>query len=525
MTKPNKDYPESYGWDVKTITSPGPVTFTWDGSAYPGGTPDQADWGTYTFEVYAYEYNTGEMYFNNWDDWFYYKWPYCLGDGGHNVWREGSGNPDDDTEQELRCNYRLVDYAFSNYPSRYSTDAELELIAIGPDLNEKGKPVKGETQIDYLYNGIDEDGDGVKDGIFMTTINTRNEYDGIWRVLFRGSDSCWIAYRRDHQPSVMLSYNAPTGTIIHMQACVRTPSLTVNERRQFGMDISQKCVSIAWNGRVGQWHRNYHIVRPLIIGTPYINVNLTATQMRTQLLNLGTGNPPVPRTPPMGRLTGDGNIFAYNGHGVPGAIDGSGNTALTIPGFVVPPGSGYTLIGLPTVPPGPRLPLIDLELVVLVACSSAEVPATPAGATSIAQHMVNLGAKNAVGFRDIPDTAGTGYHVLPQAVGNIWTLRFWHLYMRGEFSVPVTVGGGVYVPVNRWDESAAYHPGGLNVRPWRLGTTHWKRFTLSEAVSTAEERAYAWLVSGAGRGQGVVADYDPAWNAWNLADNTLCEIF
>jgi len=191
------------GWMKKDLTSPGSVSATWDGSHEPanwaGHNPDEALWGTYTFDVYAIEYDE----LGNRKDWFYLKWPYCLTVGDHNLW----DNHIFDTEgriisTELRCDYTLEDIVAdpNNEYTNFVLPSGVYLLLVDDQLN-----VRNPFEQDDDPNAIGyHDGDG--DGILLFDSNSLHPYVD-WRVLIIGEDNCWVEYRRDHETTLMLAVN------------------------------------------------------------------------------------------------------------------------------------------------------------------------------------------------------------------------------------------------------------------------------------------------------------------------------
>ena len=224
------------GWLKEDLTVPDTVTSTWDGSNSPanwaGHNPDKALWGTYTFDVYAYEINSA----GNVVDWFYYKWPYCtsISNTEHHVWINEETStfsvPIVDPEsgaalvdpysgefigyetveavigEQLRFDYILRDSALTDGYLNHRTP-ELEFIVFDRDLCEK--PCMASVPNASIPNIVqNNEGNG-----FMAWRVDDTSLKG-YRVLFTAKDNCWIEYRRDHQPSLMLAVNGNTGVSI-----------------------------------------------------------------------------------------------------------------------------------------------------------------------------------------------------------------------------------------------------------------------------------------------------------------------
>ena len=212
--KPNKDYPEAYGWDWSLCNDPsklGEVSFTWNGSSHPGAEEDTAEWGTYTFEVFAYKYYPGEPRFENWIDWFYYKWPYCLSVGTHTAWVPEPVNKCDKIYSDItmRYYYMLVDYCDSNPSLSHLTApvTDFNIIVVDNQLHESNPDQFGGDEINTLYDGL------YHDGLIAKLHKGNMFYFDDWRVIVTGNDNCWKIYRRDHDGSRMIAmnYKVPRG--------------------------------------------------------------------------------------------------------------------------------------------------------------------------------------------------------------------------------------------------------------------------------------------------------------------------
>jgi len=170
-----------------------------DGTAYTLSDDDEAEWGTYTYDVIINKVDSND----NVVDVFAYKWPYCLTIAsdpvsGHKVWIASGENGD-----ELRCFYCLNDYAETyNYPNK-KLPQKLKLTPIDDKLNERNQGIQGGTQLGTRY---DNDGNGI-------LVYQESLMNDVWRVLFIGEDGCWNGYRRDHELSRMIAVNGHTAKI------------------------------------------------------------------------------------------------------------------------------------------------------------------------------------------------------------------------------------------------------------------------------------------------------------------------
>ena len=115
------------------------------GCSHPSYEADAADWGTYTFDIYAYGYDDPSDTAPT--DWFYLKWPYCLGDGGHNVWMTTEG----DGSESLRYSYTLSDYAAANNYPNEQPPVSVSIIPMDIGLNELRNIQRGHTDWRQLW--------------------------------------------------------------------------------------------------------------------------------------------------------------------------------------------------------------------------------------------------------------------------------------------------------------------------------------------------------------------------------------
>ncbi len=176
----------------------------WDGSDrthYSLSDADEADWGTYTYDVIVEKY-AGSRFVEQ----FAYKWPYCLTisndeQEGHRVWKDTREGVDC-----LRCFYKLYDWVWyhQNQYSNFEEPGDIELVPINGILSEMPS-IKGETSIGNKF--------GENDGLVVYQAPVISNLDGPWRIVFTGEDNCWKYYRRDHQSSRMLAVNQVAETL------------------------------------------------------------------------------------------------------------------------------------------------------------------------------------------------------------------------------------------------------------------------------------------------------------------------
>ena len=230
---------DAIAWTEDLHLSAGEYSKTWDGSYLPdtwaGYAADESPWSTYAFEVMVFEYPDQNATRNQYIDWFYLRWPYCMyiTNDEHHVYRKINTamqevpleDPDTgevlidpysgeaigwqlaevSTDEELRCDYILRDYAHDQVFPNFNNSKTLTLTVIDRDFQEHPclENVQYPAYINTFNNG--SDGHGIlawgpsKDGLLG------------WRVVFTGEDSCWIGYRRDHQPTRLLAVNAVKG--------------------------------------------------------------------------------------------------------------------------------------------------------------------------------------------------------------------------------------------------------------------------------------------------------------------------
>ena len=168
------------GSQTKTVDVPGEKML--ESSAFSEG------WGTYTFDVGVIESDSN----GNIVDRFYYKWPYCLSVGDHDVWIKYPG----DENVELRCQYQLHDYASQHSYDVYTDERNIQLLAVNGNLEEIDN-IDGETELNIWHGN---DGSGI-------LVHKGEDLFGFSRTIFIGEDYCWEKYRRDHQASRMLAQN------------------------------------------------------------------------------------------------------------------------------------------------------------------------------------------------------------------------------------------------------------------------------------------------------------------------------
>lgn len=181
-------------WTEDLHLGTGGMSKTWDGALIPDGwaghVTDEADWSTYAFEVIVYEYPDQYAARDQYIDWFYLRWPYCLYLNNHSITYQ---YPTD--KVELWANYTLADRADELGYSNACIPSDLTITLIDDNLSERGN-IQGEVDID-----------GVERNILAYTSNASDDPLIGWRTIYTGEDGCWIGYRRDHRPSRMLAYN------------------------------------------------------------------------------------------------------------------------------------------------------------------------------------------------------------------------------------------------------------------------------------------------------------------------------
>jgi len=210
-------YGYAYAYVQDTAT---PVTKTFDPwagkvciwneehTAYALSGADEADWGTYTYDVIINKVDSNE----NVVDVFAYKWPYCLtiSNDEHHVWVTETEQDESPflIKSELKCNYILRDYAdIYNYVNK-SVPSEIKLYVVDSELTAypiKDTVVNANT-LNTLHDGIGHD------GILADSVMNVHGFFECYRVLFTGVDNCWADYRRDHINSNMLAVNQATNT-------------------------------------------------------------------------------------------------------------------------------------------------------------------------------------------------------------------------------------------------------------------------------------------------------------------------
>lgn len=185
----NEGWGSSNPYLYEVVQQPQSMAMDWDGSLTPGNT-SKADRGTYTFDIYVYEFETqdsGNWYYNDMNA---YKTPYCLSVGQHAVWinkqRDSEGAI---VSYELRCYYLLNDQ--SGEPA-----AELSLVTVDKLLEEYDVMNSNGREPSILYNG---NGEGI-----LTYSTDDDDFHG-WRVIFIGEDA--HSLRRNHSKPRMLAVN------------------------------------------------------------------------------------------------------------------------------------------------------------------------------------------------------------------------------------------------------------------------------------------------------------------------------
>ncbi len=166
----------------------------WVGTDSMDGEPDSAQRGTYTYDVVVEEWVGSTLI-----DRFAYKWPYCLTVDKHDTWVDTL-----DSGQVMKFHYTLYDYCYydTTLPnSKLHSPTGVNVIIIDNELNERQL-----TNLIANPNEIGNPHDGGGDGLVAYEASD-SEVIGTWRILITGRDECWVAYRRDHNPSLMLAVN------------------------------------------------------------------------------------------------------------------------------------------------------------------------------------------------------------------------------------------------------------------------------------------------------------------------------
>jgi|GEM_PF-5321593 len=193
------------------LNEPGSYTLTWDGD------DDTAEWSTYTFDLQVMEYKGISRVSS-----FMYKWPYCGLTGEHCIHsaddnecvectvfdddEERSDDPDAEGSKLLYA-YQVHDYAYEqNFPN-YEGISGYNVIIVDNDLDvvtSQSRPADP-TLIPAGYHP----GSGAE---YHHYAGHENSTEGLfyyndWRTVYTGQDNCWASYKRNHEPSRILSVN------------------------------------------------------------------------------------------------------------------------------------------------------------------------------------------------------------------------------------------------------------------------------------------------------------------------------
>jgi hypothetical protein len=215
---------DAVAWDMSYHLGTGAISKTWDGSLissqWAGHEADQADWGTYAFEICVYEYPDSNTKVEDFTDWFYLRWPYCLQIDEHGLVNINSGEyidyvdnltgktiklPLSPVMQEMRYYYKLKDYADLKSYNVYNNKRIINITVIDNKMDElcPTETPNNLNDINVMHNGDNSN------GLLAVSKDYRgnfNHYIG-WRVIFTGVDNCWTGYRRDHQETRVLATN------------------------------------------------------------------------------------------------------------------------------------------------------------------------------------------------------------------------------------------------------------------------------------------------------------------------------
>ena len=216
---------DAIAWTEDLHLNAGEYSKTWDGSLIPdtwaGYAADESPWSTYAFEVMVFEYPDQNATRNQYIDWFYLRWPYCLQDYTHGVSVEevtqllSYHSFDYETGEDLgyvdlttivghnlRCCFKLNDKCQSAAYGNYVAPSEIVLTPIDGNLNEHTFLT---PFFDPIVPGI-EYTDENNQGILAYSSDGYTDFAD-WRIIWTGIDNCWVGYRRDHLPSKMVAFN------------------------------------------------------------------------------------------------------------------------------------------------------------------------------------------------------------------------------------------------------------------------------------------------------------------------------
>jgi len=264
-------YADAYVQDNATPTS---KTLPWTGRlcqwnndrTYTETADDMADWGTYAYDVIVEKYDSH----GNTIDSFAYKAPYCLSISndpvyGHDVWINSTNTGD-----ELRCFYSLYDYAADQLPYAFEEPSSVTLQGIDNNLDIAGGSLPWGSLVGPYYDNI--------------LVDTASEMRGVWRVVFTGTDTCWMGYRRDHSETRMLAVNKATqknGPIVFGQS---TPYID----KEVNYDLPQEIIDRA--KQLSKQQLDDIIIRANlnVTGAPFMGYPITGELLKHYLSNTGT---------------------------------------------------------------------------------------------------------------------------------------------------------------------------------------------------------------------------------------------
>ncbi|MHB9129907.1 MAG: hypothetical protein ACYDBB_02305 [Armatimonadota bacterium] len=189
------------------------VNFTWEGHVGeidvnnpPANTQyDEANWGTYTYDVDVIEYDeNGAMV-----DWHSYKWPSCLSIGTHTVTAVDNADGSGSTLSYTYVAHDIANEDTTGYYPNAQNPSSLQVVVMDNVLEEQGT-INLNAQIDGQTRG----------GVAATSSESAQYFEW-WRTMYVGQDNCWIADRRDHVSSRMLAINianaAPDELLIYVK--------------------------------------------------------------------------------------------------------------------------------------------------------------------------------------------------------------------------------------------------------------------------------------------------------------------
>lgn len=217
---------------IETCQGNGTYTTEWNGAMYPGDTPDSAPWGTYAFDVYAYD---SDMF-----DWTSARLPYTLGvpatvtrDGqqipGHQAWI----HENTDGSRDMRFGYQLA--STTNTPP-----ASVLMTCLDGELAERGA-LAGDAVINQYKAGADGQG-------YIVAPLTADDIEvPPWRVILTGVAGSGAECRRDRQNPRMLAVNGLAGQYgvfqlwVNVGATNQTPALPTTDQ-----DLKYELTDYQW---------------------------------------------------------------------------------------------------------------------------------------------------------------------------------------------------------------------------------------------------------------------------------------